>query len=170
MMKKLFPFATVAAGVMLSGQVFAATATIGGSTTLSPTHCPVLSNNITVQLSSDVVAGFNCGQTSFVAAACHKTGTNKAQTVPAKLYDDDGDATTPMVPEPGYSNCTDTDNDGTLDSCSFNGRVGFRGNSQGGKVGAAELGDTACNATGVATLVPDSLLETGDTSATTQPN
>jgi hypothetical protein len=171
MMKKLFSVSAVAAGVMLSGQALATTAAIANSETLTPAHCPALANNVTIQISKDVVAGFNCGNYSFAAATCHKTGTNKAQTVTAQFWDDDGDPLTPMVVKDGYTNCSDTDAvpDGIVDVCSFNGRVGFRGTSAGGQVGAVPLGDTPCSTIGVVTMVPDTELDASDTSGTTQP-
>lgn len=170
MIKKITSLSTIVAGIMMSGQVMAGAANLAASTTLTPTHCPALANNITVQLSKDVVAGFNCGTTSFVAATCHKTGTNKAQTV-APVWVDDGSGTGTMKIQDGYSNCTDTDNDGTEDSCTFTGRVAFRGDSLGGSVAATPLGDdtVACNTTNIVVLTADDFLATGDTSATTQP-
>ena len=164
MIKKLLTLSAVIAGVMMSGQVLAATAAISTSTTVTPTHCPALANNITVQVSKDVMAGFNCGQFSYAAATCHATGTNKPQTVVA-VYDL---TVTPNVLLAGYTNCSTNATTG-VETCSFNGRVGFRGTSAGGSVGAAPLGDLACNTTNVVTLVPDSVLDSTDTSGTTQP-
>lgn len=158
MMKKLLSAGVVAAGIILSSQAHAAAAYLTqSSVNITTVNCKALDNNITVQLSKDVVGAFNCGASSFAAATCHKTGTNKPQTVQGQL-----DASGNLLP--GYSNCDASNN------CTFNGRVGFRGTSDGGRVSAAELGDKACNTTNIVGLVPNSLLTSDNGNSTsTQP-
>ena len=159
MLKKILTLSAVVASITISAQVHAAAASLSSSSTMiTPANCPALDNNITVQMSKDVVGAFNCGQTSFVAATCHISGTNKPNTVDAQ-YDNSGN----ILPE--YTGC-----DASGKNCTFNGRTGFRGSSAGGQVGAVPLGDSPCNTTSIKTLTPDNMLYSDNgTSESTQP-
>lgn len=148
MMKKLLSVSAAAALAVLSSQAQAAATTLTDSSTITPTNCLALANNVRVELSENVLASYNCDNWSVVAAACHTNGTNKSQTVAAQF-----DASSNLLP--GYTGCDASNN------CTFVGRIGFRGTSQGGRVGAVPMGDSACDSTGVQDLTPDSMLTGG---------
>lgn len=148
MIKKLLTVSAVAALAVLSSQAQAAATAITDSSTITQTDCSALANNVKVELSENVVAAYNCDDWSFVAATCHTNGTNKSQTVAAQY-----DASSNLLP--GYTGCD------ASGQCTFVGRIGFRGWSQGGRVGAVPMGDSTCSSTGLVDLTPDSMLTGG---------
>jgi hypothetical protein len=168
MMKKLSPLSAIAAGILLSTQVHAANGFSGNTTTITPNNCAVLDNNITVQLSKDVAAAYNCDATSFAAAACHGTGTDKSQTLTCLYYDDDNAANTPNVALPAYATAGCGAFADPAPTVAYTGRVAFGGDSGGGRVTTLPFPQTTCDATTVETATPDSMLDSG-TSTSTDP-
>ena len=173
MMKKLLSLSAIAMATMMSAQVNAAAVEMTTSGTITSTMCPALSNNVQVQLSSGVIASFNCDGESFMSAACHTSGTNKAQTVDCVYVAEavaPGDACTDVscqVPQVGYTGCPAASTvavppgDPAFPKAEFNGRVAFGGGSSGGRVGLLPLGDEVCGTTGIKTVTPDTSLNTG---------
>ena len=162
MMKKLLPLSAVAIGVMFSAQASASSGAISASSTLTPDTtggtnvCEALSGNITVQISDGVVAGWTCGDTYFIAATCHSTGTNKQQTISCTYTQDVDSSGNPISGQFSKSAevCADYDGSGTAPTkATFFGRVGFRGTSFGGSVATTQLyNQTTCGETSVQTL------------------
>jgi hypothetical protein len=157
MSKKLLYVLAIAAGSMLTVQVQAAPIAIDATTTITPdaADCPVLDNNVKIQLSDGVIAAYNCTNTSFQAGACHEQGTNKEQTVDCtyqEVDDGDGNLTYPS----NSAGCPTWDGAGTAPTATdtFSGRVGFSGASGGGTVSQANLEATTC-ATGTVTNLVD---------------
>jgi len=138
----VFAFAALAT----SSQVYAGNFSGPGTTTISPApgatqSCTALSNDISVQLSNNVNAGYTCSGNEFVAATCHSAGTNKSQTIPCTY--------TPVMEDgnivgytPSASQCPSraVGQDVSPTTATFVGRVAFIGSSGGGTVGAADLG------------------------------
>lgn len=165
MMKKILPLVAVAAGLVMSAQAHATGGYLAQSGNLTPNPsgtnvCEAIYNDITVQLSNGVLAAWNCSTNSFVAGTCHQSGSNKEQTIPCSYtewftYDIDGNETGHGF-DKSANQCPDHDPNAVeqATSATFTGRIGFKGGSGGGKVGAAQLEDTtACNAASVKTLV-----------------
>ena len=109
--------------------------------------CAALANDVSVQLSNNVFAGYTCSTTAFTAATCHGSGTNKSQTIACtytETFDDQGVST-------GFSKsddqCPDSaaDGSGQATTATFVGRVAFRGASGGGTVGAVNLRGNVCD-------------------------
>ena len=176
MMKQIISLSALCLGLVLSSQANAAAVALAGSSQVKPTNCPALANNITVQLSSNVVAGFNCDASSFVAATCHAVGTNKPQSVDCVYVQDPAFAdpnedcadSSCQIPKTGYDGCpevstipVDWATAGTWPKAEFQGRVAFGGGSSGGQVGVIPLGDLDCNGTNIVTLIPDEYLASG---------
>lgn len=170
MMKKLLTLSVIAMSAMLSAQANAAAVATNTSTQLTPTNCGALANNVQIQLSSGVVAAYNCDATSFVAAACHTSGTDKVQTVACVYVPDTAvpcaDSTC-QVPQTGYTGCPAASTvavapgDPAFPTAQFDGRVSFGGGSGGGRVGLIPLGDSPCDATGILDAVPATSLDSG---------
>ena len=164
MMKKLLPLTAIAIGALFSAQASASTGSIASTATITPDTtgsnpnlCEALSNDITVQISDGVVAAWNCSTTSFTAATCHTTGTNKQQTIDCTYTEDKDDSGNGLGTYTASSvNCpTYTGTGEAPTSASFQGRIGFKGSSAGGRVAAVELADTTvCTTSTVETLVP----------------
>lgn len=156
MTKKLLYVLAIAAGSMLTTQAYSAPIAVGGTTTITPdaTDCPVLDNNVKVQLSDGVVAAYNCTTTSFQAGACHNQGTNKEQTVDCS-YKEVDDGTGVLTYPANSAGCPAWDGTGTapVATDTFTGRVGFAGASGGGTVSQANLEATICDTTTVVNLV-----------------
>lgn len=152
MFKKSISCAFAVVALVAGSQAFAGNFSGPGATTVSPASgaaqpCAALSNDVSVQLSNGVFAGYTCTTTNFIAATCHGTGTNKSQTIPCtytETFDDQGAST-------GFSKsdtqCPDraADGSGGATSATFDGRVAFRGASGGGTVGAVNLRGNTCN-------------------------
>lgn len=162
MMKKLLPLSAVAIGIMFSAQASATTGAIAASSTLTPDPaganvCEALSGNITVQLSDGVNAAWNCGDTYFLAATCHTSGTNKQQTISCSYTQDVDSSGNPISGQYSKSAevCPDYTGDGAAPTkATFFGRVGFRGTSYGGSVATTQLyNETVCSTTSIQTLV-----------------
>ena len=157
MFKKILPMAAVICTAAMSGQVLAGNFAGPGATTVSPAaghvnFCAALSNDVAIQLSKGVFAGYTCSAINFNAAACHETGTNKSQTVactysavadtdPASL-----DYTDPANWAKSDEQCPAWDPNAVeqAENVTFNGRVAFQGASGGGTVSSVNLRGTAC--------------------------
>lgn len=151
-MKKLLSMSAITMAVAITGQANAAATNVGADGIITPIDCAVLDNNVTVQLSENVHAAFNCTTTQFKAATCHTNGTNKTTTQTCEWDSETvGDVTTYT---PNFSACGTTPAD-PAPQVEYIGRVGFRGQSGGGTVGDVELTETDCDGTSVLTLVPD---------------
>lgn len=151
MFKKSIFTAFAVVALAAGSQAYAGNFAGPGTTTISPAtgatqNCTALSNDISVQLSNNVLAGYTCTGNAFVAATCHSAGTNKSQTIPCTytpVLDGNGDVT-------GYtasaSQCParTVGQDVSPTTATFVGRVAFRGSSGGGTVGAVDLGG-ACD-------------------------
>ena len=169
MMKKLIRTAAVTTGILLSSQAFAAGIAFSNSSTeITPLNCEALDNNITVQLSKDVTAAFNCDASSFEAAACHSSGTNKNQTLTCLYYQEAGVSPASFQPLPGYSACPAYDaNADPVPSIPYTGRIAFGGASGGGRVTAIPLASsTTCDTTSILLGVPDAMLDSQTSTAT----
>ena len=164
MMKKLLPLSAVAIGVMFSAQAAASSGSIADSASLTPDTaggtniCEALSNNVTIQVSAGVVASWNCSDTSFTAATCHTTGTNKQQTITCS-YQQDKDASGVLISgsyTASANECPAYDGTGTLPTkATFFGRIAYKGTSAGGKVAPTQMyNQTTCNLTTIQTLTP----------------
>ena len=164
MMKKLLPFGAAALGLIISAQANAAAIPISGnSNVLTPNECDALDNNITIQLSKDVIGAYNCDATSFIAATCHTAGSNKTQTLEC-LYDDSD------APLAGYIGCGAPSGDAANPTtASFTGRLGYAGSSSGGRVTVAPLASNPCDGTGILTVTPDTSLDTGTSTSSAAP-
>lgn len=154
MMKKLLPLTTLVAGALLSGQALAAGANITSGNAITPIDCAALDNNVTVQLSKNVYAGYTCNLagTALRAGTCHSSGTNKETTQTCTWTSEIVDGVT--IYTPNFTACGTTPDpvDATAATqVTATGRVGFRGASGGGTVGPAELGSTNCDADAVVT-------------------
>ena len=156
MMKKTLT-AAIAMGLLAASQVHAGTAIATQTSTISggwDGQCNALGNNITVQLSDGVVASYFCAMVYLQAATCHTTGTFKTQTISCTYnpeYDAEGVQTGNWIPSsalcPGYDPAATT-----AQTATFEGRLGFRGDSYGGSVGEVELPQLSCNSTTVTEL------------------
>lgn len=164
MMKKLLTLSAITLAAVASAQVSAAPLNLPGSGVITPVtgDCPALDNNITVQVSKDVYAVYNCTTVSFQAATCHGAGTNKTTTQTCdwdEVFDVDGNSQIPPVYEPNFTACgtdpTATAEDGSALKIEYTGRIGFKGTSGGGTVGQSELTETTCDTTTALTMVPD---------------
>lgn len=143
-----FAIVTLAAG----SQAYAGNFSGPGTTTISPAsgatqNCSALSNDISVQLSNNVFAGYTCTGNTFTAATCHSAGTNKSQTIPCTytpVYGNPQDPSEVTAYTPSASQCPARapGQDVTPTTATFVGRVAFRGSSGGGTVGAVDLGGT----------------------------
>lgn len=161
MMKKLVGLSAAAACVMFSAQASATSGGFSTTETIAPdpaaaNYCETLNNNVTIQLSKGVFAAYNCNTagTSFAAATCHGTGTNKSQTVVCSYVQDASTlqwSTDTSSQCPAYvSGMTEADR-----TVTFQGRIGFKGSSSGGSVGAAQIDGTTCDLNAAASLVPN---------------
>jgi hypothetical protein len=160
MMKKLVGLSAAAMCVMFSAQVSATSASFAITSTITPdpagtNYCETLSNNVTIQLSKDVYAAYNCAAagTSFAAAACHANGTNKQQTITCVYTQDSSTlqwSTSTSSQCPAYDPAA-----GASVPVTFQGRIGFKGSSSGGSVSAAQIDGTTCDGTAALGLVPN---------------
>lgn len=78
-MKKI---ALIFAGLTISGAASAIQLPSSGPVAMSV--CPPLNENVTVNLSTGVVAGVTCSATSVALSACHTTGKVTTRTVPIR--------------------------------------------------------------------------------------
>lgn len=97
----------VCAGLMISGAASAIQLPSSGAVAMNV--CPPLNENVRINLSTGVVAGVTCSQTSVALSACHSTGKVTTRSVPVRTVA--ADATT-GVPE-HLENCTIDANDAT---------------------------------------------------------
>ena len=165
MFKKKLSFAAVICAMAISGQVAAGNFAGPGATTLSPAtgaanFCDALTNDIKVQLSKDVFAGYTCSAINFNAAACHETGTNKSQTVSC-TYNQVADTIPASLDYTDAANWTSSDDqcpawDPTAStqatSVTFDGRIAFQGASGGGTIGPVNLRGNNCDGATVEAL------------------
>lgn len=159
MFKKSIFCAFAVAALAAGSQAYAGNFSGPGTTTVSPAPgaaqtCAALSNDISVQLSNNVIAGYTCTTNSFTASACHSSGTNKSQTIPCTYTAvEDTDPASPTFGDtlsytPSASQCPSRapGEDVTPTTATFVGRVAFRGSSGGGTVGAIDLGGACTGA------------------------
>ena len=76
-MKKVF---IIFVGLLTSTVVIAEDFT-GTSNVIEDTDCALLAENVTINLSKDVLGGFDCNARSIVIAACHPTGRKSTRTL-----------------------------------------------------------------------------------------
>lgn len=165
MMKKLLPLSAAIVGAMFSAQALAIASqgTLSQSGSLTPDTagtnvCTALSNNVTIQLSNGVIAGYACTDTSFSASTCHTKGSYKQQTIPCTYQEDtDPDTGAPLgTYSKSAAQCPDYDPAATAqaETATFLGRVGYKGGSSGGTVSAQELPDTTvCDSASVESIL-----------------
>jgi hypothetical protein len=162
-MKKLIALSAIVVGSMMASQANAAAFGFqSGSQLITPTNCPALSNNITVQLSNNVIAAMDCDATSFVAATCSDHGLLKNQNFTC-LYDANN------APLSGFTGCgaPGSGTNGADPTVNLDSRTAYRGTSNGGRVGATPLGvGVGCSTTDLVTLTPASMLVSGTSAAT----
>lgn len=152
MFKKSIFTAFAVVALAAGSQAYAGNFSGPGTTTISPAAgatqtCSALSNDISVQLSNNVIAGYTCTGNSFTAATCHSAGTNKSQTIPCTYTPVMGAVGSPQEGEivsytASASQCParTVGQDVSPTTATFVGRVAFRGSSGGGTVGAVDLG------------------------------
>jgi hypothetical protein len=157
MFKKSIFCAFAVVALAAGSQAYAGNFSGPGTTTISPApgaaqSCAALSNDVSVQLSNNVIAGFTCtGTSSFTASTCHSAGTNKSQTIPCTYTAVNGNPADPTEVTgytPSASQCPAraVGEDVTPTTATFVGRVAFRGSSGGGTVGAIDLGGACTGA------------------------
>lgn len=134
-MKKI-AFALIAAGLGLSSSVFAAGKELpdnGQVTTDAAAGCELLTENIKVNLSSNVKAGFNCNvaTNTITVGTCHTAGSRNP-TLTCAVIGQNADGEDVFNDD----ECTET---GTVIEGSGPDFRGFFGQTSGGSVGAAFL-------------------------------
>ncbi|WP_278379757.1 hypothetical protein [Stutzerimonas kunmingensis] len=136
--------ATVFAGTMMAS-AFASAAAIDSGTAITPTNCPLLGDQVVLNLSNNVSGAYNCDEATSVitVAACHKAGSRNPTTVNCTITSAAG--VTPVVWND--SSCTQASD--TFEIADYRG---FTANSQGGKVAPEALGG-ACTESTVGALV-----------------
>jgi hypothetical protein len=159
MLKKSITCSFAIVALAIGSQAYAGSFSGPGATTVSPASgaaqvCTSLTNDITVQLSNGINAGFDCSGGGFRAATCAVAGTNKSQTIPCTYtpvteQDDPdcvpGDGVTCDSSTIGYTASDDQCPARTVGqnvdptTATFVGRVGFLGAGGGGTVGAVNL-------------------------------
>ena len=146
-MKNHLSFACIIAGLIsASGAFAAANIPTGGPVTIEA--CPLLSENVTVNLSSNVQGAFSCNVDTgaIKVATCSEGGSRKVTTQACSVTptptDDDPDAVT--WNDPSCSDSTPTFVTGTQG-------VGFFATSKGGQVAAKNMA-SACSDTSVANI------------------
>lgn len=83
-MKKIF---VIVAGLLVSNAVLADDFP-GSTNVIEDTDCEMLAENVTINLSKDVLGGFDCNSRSIVIAACHPTGRKSTRTLPVETCTD----------------------------------------------------------------------------------
>lgn len=78
-MKKI---ALVFAGLAVSGMASAVTLNSSGEVTM--VDCPLLNEDVTINLSTGVFAGVSCNGTAIALSACHSAGKQTSRTVPVR--------------------------------------------------------------------------------------
>ncbi|WP_141019776.1 hypothetical protein [Azoarcus sp. DD4] len=145
-MKKIISILIFAGLAVATGAASAAATAITSGTPIDTTACSLLRDRVTVNLSSGVVAAYNCDTTDNMigVAACHTAGSQKPQTIEcASTPDAQGnpvwnDASCPAVA---------TDPPATF---TIQGRRVFTGSSAGGNVAAGNLDSDTCNQSALA--------------------
>ena len=154
-MTKLLRISTLAAAVALSTNVFAAADDptfigAGGTHTISNVNnCTALANDVTIQLSENVFAAYDCGPGSVVAGACSSTGTNKSQdfdcTYTSAVDPADSNLMVGIYPDGCAAWDPNTQNSPTGEVYTNTGRVAFVGSAGGGTVGVFGMGTAVCS-------------------------
>lgn len=136
--------ATIFAGTMMAS-AFASAAPISSGTAITPTNCPLLGDQVVLNLSNNVSGAYNCDEATSVisVAACHKAGSRNPSTVNCTITSATG--VDPVV----WNGPSCTKAEDTFEIADFRG---FTANSQGGKVAPEALGG-ACNEGSVGALV-----------------
>lgn len=141
-MKKI-AFALIAAGIGFSSSVFAAGTAVPADGVITPTggtaNCELLSERVKVNLSSNVVAAYNCDEANntITVGTCHNAGSRNPSLTCAQIGTD-----TDGKPIWNDNACTET---GKVIEGSPDFR-GFFAQTSGGSVGAVFLGG-ACSST-----------------------
>lgn len=136
--------ATIFAGTMMAS-AFASAAAITSGTAITQIQCPLLGDQVVLNLSNNVSGAYNCDEANSVikVAACHKAGSRNPGT--ANCVITSASNVTPVVWND--SSCSDADD--TFEIADFRG---FTANSQGGKVAPEALGG-ACTEGTIGALV-----------------
>lgn len=141
-MKKTFSVSALCFGLFLSAGAFAATegdVAPGSSTTVNPTACTLLSNDVNLLSSKGVNGAWRCGTSVMVAGACSDAGSNKSQTITCSWTAQTSSAGT--IYTPNATGCAATPT-ATATSVTITGRKAYAGISSGGKVSDISIGAT----------------------------
>ena len=95
-MKKVF---IIFVGLLTSTVVIAEDFT-GTSNVIEDTDCALLAENVTINLSKDVLGGFDCNARSIVIAACHPTGRKSTRTLQVETCTKDDPPVCTTAPTP----------------------------------------------------------------------
>lgn len=139
-MRKTSIMVALMIGVGVSASAFAAPilVTTASETVSATDNCVLLANDVTVGVSSNVTGGYQCNETTgiIMVAACHAGGSRDTGVICA-YYDDDGDATTPMVLN--SSGCTDDMTKAPAKPSTIPNYKAFSASSAGGAMTEQEL-------------------------------
>lgn len=146
-MKKIITAMVMAAGLGAAFTASAAGIVIknGVAITNADTECPLLGDNVTINLSNNVSGAYSCdlALAEIKVATCHKAGSRKASQIACQQVSQD---------ETGNPIYNDASCDGTtgqtFEIADFRA---FAGSSKGGSVGAKALGG-ACTDSQVSAL------------------
>ncbi|MCV2216543.1 hypothetical protein [Thauera sp. Sel9] len=86
-MKKLF---IILGGIFISSSAFSADFGVGGGI-IRDTDCALLSENVRINLSKDVVGGWACNSRAVSIAACHPTGRKTTRTLTREVCTGEGE-------------------------------------------------------------------------------
>ena len=152
MINKYIPYTFAVIAIFFGSYAHAGSFSGPGATTLSPAagatqSCATLTNDISIQLSAGVHAGYTCTLNTFNAATCHESGTNKSQTINC-TYTAEVDVDDIII---GYTPSDDqcparaVGEDVTPTTATFVGRIAFQGASGGGTVSPVNLRGNTCD-------------------------
>ncbi|WP_156458609.1 hypothetical protein [Ectopseudomonas composti] len=147
-MKKI-NFFGVAAVLAFSVGVHAAPAAVTSNALIAVPDCPLLSEDVRIPLSNNVIAARNCAggaANSIRMAACHTAGRQGSRTVEVPCTND-------TVANPGLPQCTDPQV--SVNRVTNTGAAIVVGSTAGGQVGPLDLANYACDAGTVAGRIPD---------------
>lgn len=129
------------------GAAFAVGATAIDDDPITTTDCPLLGEQVTLNMSNNVSGAYSCDETNSVimVAACHKAGSRKPTDVPCAIVTPAAGETPAVYND---SSCTGAEGQ-TFEITDYRGYVA---SSQGGSVAAQDLGGN-CTATTADALV-----------------